>query len=119
MGKQKLLLMTEEEKITAIARQFLESVSRHFDVKNGYLFGSRARGDYHIESDADIAVLLRGEKGDFMDSKLMMDDIAYDTLLDTGVRIQPLPVWEEEWEHPQRFSNPYLLINIARDGIQL
>ena len=86
--------MTEEEKITAIARQFLENVSRCFEVKNGYLFGSRERGDYHVESDADVAILLKGEKGDFMDSKLMTDDIAYDTLLETGVRKQPLPVWE-------------------------
>lgn len=111
--------MNTENNITAIARQFLENVSRHFDVKGGYLFGSRARGDSHEESDADIAVLLKGPKGDFIDSKLSMDDIAYDTLLETGIRIQPLPVWEEEWEHPQQFSNPYLLRNITQDGIPL
>jgi len=35
------------------------------------LFGSRARGDYHAESD-----------------------IAYDRLLETGMRIQPLPTWQ-------------------------
>jgi predicted nucleotidyltransferase len=111
--------MISENDITAIARQFLKNVSRHFDVKGGYLYGSRARNDNHPESDADIAVLLKGPKGDFIDSKLSMDDIAYDTLLETGIRIQPLPIWEEEWEHPQQFPNPYLLKNIAQDGIQL
>jgi antitoxin ChpS len=67
----KWLPMTEEEKITAIAKQFLENVSRHFEVKHGYLFGSRARGDHHPDSDTDIAILIKGEKGNFMDSKLL------------------------------------------------
>ena len=22
--------------------------------------------------------------------------------LETGIRIQPLPIWEEEWEHPEK-----------------
>ncbi|RXM22358.1 nucleotidyltransferase [Citrobacter sp. AAK_AS5] len=48
-----------------------------------------------------------------------MDDIAYDVLLETGIRVQPLPVWEEEWAHPERYSNPRLLKNIAREGARL
>ena len=48
-----------------------------------------------------------------------MNDIAYDILLDTGIRIQPLPVWEAEWADPVNYSNPHLLHNIARDGIDL
>ena len=50
---------------------------------------------------------------------MAMNDIAYDRLLDTGIRIQPLPVWESEWAHPERYSNPHLLQNIARKGIIL
>ena len=48
-----------------------------------------------------------------------MADLAYDVLLETGIRIQPLPIWEEEWEHPEAYSNPRLLHNIAREGMQL
>jgi antitoxin ChpS len=48
-----------------------------------------------------------------------MDDLAYDVLLDTGIRIQPLPIWEDEWEHPEAYSNPLLLKNIEREGIRL
>jgi hypothetical protein len=40
-------------------------------------------------------------------------------LLETGVHIQPLPLWEEEWEHPETFSNPRLIENIRREGIPL
>ena len=35
-----------------------------------------------------------------------MADVAFDVLLETGIRIQPLPVWEDEWEHPESYSNP-------------
>jgi antitoxin ChpS len=47
-----------------------------------------------------------------------MADLAYDILLETGIRIQPLPIWEEEWAHPDAYSNPHLLHNIEREGIR-
>jgi hypothetical protein len=46
-------------------------------------------------------------------------DIAYEVLLDTGVLIQPLPIWEDEWKHPQRYKNPALLQHIDSEGIRL
>jgi hypothetical protein len=52
-------------------------------------------------------------------TKLAMADEAFDVLLETGVRIQPLPIWEDEWAHPDRYSNPRLLKNIAREGLRL
>ena len=48
-----------------------------------------------------------------------MADVAYEVLLETGVLIQPLPIWEEEWEHPELFGNRDLLRNIRRDGVRL
>ena len=61
----------------------------------------------------------QGQPGNFIKTKMAMNDIAYDILLDTGIRIQPLPVWEDEWAHPERYSNPHLLHNIAVEGITL
>ena len=101
------------------ARVFVERVAAQYPVSGAILFGSRARGSYRPDSDADIAVLLRGYRGKFVDTKLAMADIAYDVLLETGVHIQPLPIWEDEWEHPESYSNPGLLRNISRDGIRL
>ena len=83
------------------------------------LFGSRARHQQRADSDADVAVILHGAKGPFVDTKLAMADLAYDVLLETGILIQPLPVWEEEWAHPETFINPDLLRNISRDGVRL
>lgn len=98
---------------------FLERVREHFDVAEAILFGSRARGSFLPESDADVAVLLRGEPGKLLPTKLEMSDIAYDVLLDTGINVSPLPVWLDEWAHPEAYSNPRLLENIAREGIRL
>ncbi len=101
------------------ASMFVERVSTQYPINGAILFGSRARGGYRPDSDADIAVLLRGHRGKFVDTKLAMADIAYDVLLDTGIHIQPLPIWEDDWEHPELYSNPGLLQNISRDGIRL
>ena len=48
-----------------------------------------------------------------------MADVAFDVRLETGINISPLPVWLDEWEHPQNYSNPALLKNIASEGIWL
>jgi antitoxin ChpS len=101
------------------AHAFMDAVASRYDMIGVILFGSRARKSHRWDSDADIAVLLRGLPGKFVATKLAMDDLAYDVLLNTGIRIQPLPIWEEEWNHPDEYSNPRLLVNIGREGIRL
>ena len=83
------------------------------------LFGSQARGSAHIGSDTYVALVLEGTFGDFVAAKLALDDVAYDLLLESGVRIQPLPIWEGEWARPERYRNPRLLKNIARECLTL
>ena len=100
-------------------REFAARIASIYPSQQTILFGSRARGTEHDESDADVAVVLAGAAGDFIGTKMAMNDIAYDILLSTGIRIQPLPVWESEWAEPERYSNPYLLRNILQEGITL
>ena len=108
------------DKETANAtRAFIEKVASQYDLAGAILFGSRARKSHRTDSDADVAVLLHGRPGKFVATKLAMADLAYDVLLETGIRIQPFPIWEEEWEHPESYSNPRLLHNIDREGIRL
>jgi len=105
-----------EPEIIGPAREFVHRVSARYPVKAALLFGSRARGTHRADSDVDVAVLLRGPRGKLMDTSLEMADIAFDVLLETNVYIQPLPIWEYEWEHPESHSNPRLLENIRREG---
>jgi len=86
-------------------------------VQSAILFGSRARGSFRADSDADIAVVLAGPRGKFMTTKLEMADMAFDVMLDTGIRVEALPVWVEEWANPEAYRNPFLLRNIERDGV--
>lgn len=101
------------------AQTFMRLVAGHYDLAGGVLFGSRARQTHRPDSDADVAVLLHGLPGKFVATKLEMDDLAYEVLLDTGIRIQPLPIWEDEWAHPEIYANPRLLQNIKREGVRL
>jgi predicted nucleotidyltransferase len=101
------------------AREFARRVSTRYPVHRCILFGSRARGTHRPESDVDVAVLLKGPPGKFLATKIHMVDDAFDVLLETGVYIQPLPIWEEQWKRPKDHSNPRLLENIEREGIEL
>lgn len=71
------------------------------------------------DSDVDVALLLSGQHGEFMTVKMAMSDIAFDVMLDTGIRVDAIPVWEEEWANPDTYRNPFLLKNIERDGITI
>jgi uncharacterized protein len=101
------------------AREFVRRVANLHSVKAAILFGSRARGTHRADSDLDIAIVLRGPRGNLINTSLEMADIAFDVLLETKAYIQPLPIWEDEWEHPETHSNPRLLENIRHDGLTL
>ena len=45
------------------ASMFVERVSTQYPINGAILIGSRARGGFRPDSDADIAVLLRGQRG--------------------------------------------------------
>lgn len=98
---------------------FRHRLADRYPVRETLLFGSRARGENHRYSDADLAVLLGGEPGSRIDVALALADIAFDIMLETGILIEPIPFSREEWEHPERFSNPSLIENIQNDGVPL
>lgn len=108
-----------DESTLSAVRMFRDEVSRNYTLMDAYLFGSRSRGTHRPDSDADVAVLLADPAQDFVRTKMDMDDLAFDVLLKTGIRVQPWPVWQEEWRSPMSYSNPRLLLNIARDGVRV
>jgi uncharacterized protein len=107
------------ETARSVARAFLRRLPPGYQVQQAILFGSRARGDHRQDSDLDLAVLLKGRRGDFIDTKLAMAGIAFDVLMETGVLVQALPLWDDDLARPERFINPALIRAIATDGIRL
>lgn len=100
-------------------RRFLSLISSHYSIAGAVVYGSRAHSTHCPESDADVAVLLKGEHQRILTTTLAMANISYDVLLETGINISPLPVWMDEWEQPESYSNPALLHNIAREGVRV
>ena len=108
-----------DRKTERAARAFMGRVSQHYDVDRAILFGSRARRTHTADSDADIAVVLKGPFGKRSSAAMDMAGIAFDVMLETGILIEALPLWGGEMEHPERFSNPALIRAIQRDGVAL
>ncbi len=110
---------TLDPSVERAARAFLSAIEKLYPVNGAFIFGSRARGDDKPDSDADLAVLLAGPQGSTVDKMLEMIGAAYEIELESGIVVSPLPIWQEQWDHPERFSNPGLLRNIKRDGVRL
>lgn len=101
------------------ARVFMQRIEGKYPTIEGFVYGSRARGDHRPDSDADLAVILKGERGDRYKVSGEMAGIAFDVMLETGILVQAVPLWEGELKQPERFSNPALIDNIKREGLRL
>lgn len=85
-------------------------------LKGIYLFGSRARGDYHPFSDVDLAVVLAARTPIGYEDTKALTHLGYDLLLETGAEVQAWPVSETEWSDPSRSPSRDLLRAMRRDA---
>ena len=69
-------------------RVIARRVAHIYPAHKAILFGSCARGSENDESDADVAIMLKGAFGPFIKTKIAMYNIAYDIGLVTGIRMQ-------------------------------
>ncbi|MSO99935.1 MAG: nucleotidyltransferase domain-containing protein [Acetobacteraceae bacterium] len=77
------------------------------------LYGSRARGDFHPDSDYDVAVFL----SEMISRTEAMDDLARvetDILRDSGALINALPFPAAAWHERTGFMH-----EVRRDGLDL
>jgi antitoxin ChpS len=98
---------------------FLDALRRKYAVNEVRLYGSRARGDFHPDSDVDLAVVLHGARGDIWKTAIAMSDITFDVLIETGIAVSAFPLWGDDLDHPETARNPALIRNIQREGIRL
>ncbi len=100
-------------------RAFLKQLEGKYPVVDSIVYGSRARGDHKPDSDADLAVILKGARGDRYEVSGEFAGIEFHVLMETGVMVQGFPLWEDELKRPETFSNPALIANILREGVHL
>ena len=98
---------------------FLARIAGDYPIVEAWLYGSRARGDARPDSDADVAVVLSGPKGQTSSVAAELGGFAFDELLATGILISPLPLWMQDWEDPSGHTNPWLIANIKREGVRI
>src|SRR3546814_4345042 len=87
------------------ARVFMSRISGRYAVDRAILFGSRARRTHNATSDADIAVVLKGEHGKRSTTAIDMAGIAFDVMLETGILVEALPLWGRSEEHTSELQS--------------
>ena len=97
----------------------MRRLNGRYHVREAILFGSRARHTHTPDSDADIAVVMDGDHGNRAAAVRDMAAIAFHVMMETGVMLEALPLWGEEIERPETYTNPALIKTILRDGIRL
>lgn len=108
-------------KLTLKEQKALEEFKTELQKKFGSrlvllkLFGSKARGDFHQESDLDILVVVRHPA---KNDKDFISELTYNLLLKYSVYISPRTFSEKKWVY--YLSLPMsLAYNIEKEGINL
>lgn len=106
------------EEVEDALKAYVAAVKAHYGGRLQAVnsFGSRARGDAHPESDADIAVIIEGGDWNFWSEKIRLAGLAYEPLIEFGLYIQPWPFSLLDWEEPKRHRNPRFVENAKRDA---
>ncbi|MBI5214718.1 MAG: nucleotidyltransferase domain-containing protein [Ignavibacteriae bacterium] len=88
--------MDNREALT-IAKRYAESINRKYDSVRVYLFGSYIRGNYHDDSDIDIAVVFKEYDNTL---EIFLELMRLRRSIDS--RIEPHPFREQDFT----YSNP-------------
>ena len=91
------------------AKRYIGRIPQSMELKKAYLFGSYAKGNQHIDSDIDIAVVI-GKMDDFF--SIQMELMRLRRTID--LRIEPHPIWEGDFN----IQNPFAF-EIQNTGIEL
>jgi predicted nucleotidyltransferase len=97
-----------EPAIVKVIQNYLTAVRQSgIHVSRAVLFGSRARGDSHLDSDIDILVIAPEFDRPYDRRRV---DLLWELRTKTDSRIEPLPVGERQWQEDDASA----IIEIAR-----
>ena len=97
----------------AIAR-LKDILTRDFGLVKLVLYGSKARGDSHRESDIDVLLVLRDEFD--WRTKHAIYDVCFDINLEYDVLIQPIIYSQVRYDDPLIRATP-LYQNVLEEGV--
>ena len=98
-----------EQYVAAVQERYPGAVSRLL------VYGSKARGDAHAESDIDLMLIVRDQAQDL---KRALRRIGYDLAATSWVVPSILARTEAEWQRLERLRSPFFAA-VERDGIKV
>ena len=104
--------MTRDRVLEELERSVRRLIEAHPEVRRVLLFGSYARGDHGLRSDADVLLVLSSSPHERYFDRI--PDFL-DFFLDMSVPVDIFPYTEAEVERMRRNGNP--LIRTALDGL--
>ena len=96
--------------VSEVARRYADYIQNEIHVSEIYLFGSYVRGNIHVDSDIDIAVVSDSFTGDPIDDLTML--LILKSRIDN--RIEPHPFLPEDFTT----DNPFVK-EIIESGIRI
>jgi predicted nucleotidyltransferase len=96
-----------EESILNIAKEYLTKVKMEFLVEDAYIFGSFAKNSNHLDSDIDIAIILKNID-DFFDIQLKLMRLRREI----DLRIEAHPIELSDFN-----SSNFIFQDIQKNGI--
>jgi len=106
----------EQEKLDIILKEFIIECKNSFkDMLNDVrLFGSYARGDYNIDSDIDVMVILNMDEINVKKSRHEVCRIAAMLELKYNVSLSPVLYGKEEYDARKNFG---FCKNVDKEGV--
>ena len=98
-----------------ISRLIKQNVSELDPTAEVILYGSRARGDDHIDSDWDILILTQSQS-DIQTERKFRNKL-YDLELEIGESFSVFVYSQKDW-HNRQYGTPFYQ-NVIREGLQI
>jgi uncharacterized protein len=92
-----------------IAKRYIDNVSKKYQIESVFLFGSYAKGNFHLDSDIDLAIIIN-EAGDIIDTQIDLMSLR----TDDDLMIEPHPFFKTDFQE----SNP-VVAEIIKNGIEI
>ena len=99
----------DQREAIIIAQQYVDLVNQTYPVKQAFLFGSFAKGNSHLDSDIDIALVL-DRSADIIETQIAMMKLRRNI----DLRIEPHPFIVHDFQS----SNP-VAHEIMKHGIAI
>src|SRR4030042_6170563 len=100
----------DKKEAIKIAKRYIESLSKKYQIENAILFGSFAKGTYHKDSDIDISSVFNSQVDDMIDMQIELMCLRDDD----NLMIEPHPFSKSDF----KTTNP-VVAEILKNGIEI